>query len=164
MELQNNPHLERSFRIARMVAVLMMAGQLIYIVVIEALHHLAISPAQAVLGEYPQLKPLFYGIAIFSLVLSFWLRSRLLGQGEELHRMVSQILDPQLRQQRMIKANQVAMSVAGTPGFLAVALFLLGGGRSDCYPLIALALIGQAKLFPTRQAWEQWYAQRNAFR
>lgn len=164
MELQNNPHLDRSYRIAKLVAVMLLAGQLIYLAVLEFLasnHKLEVQPLHEQLSL---LRPLFYGMAIALLLVSHWLRNRLLGHGAALQQMVVQILDPQARQQQMVKAIQIAMTVAGIPGILAVVLFLLGGERPDCYPLLAIAILGQLRLFPRRSDWERWYAQRNAFR
>jgi hypothetical protein len=164
MELQNNSHLDRSYRIARLVAVMLLAGQLIYLGVLEFLASNPTLEVQPLHEQLSLLRPLFYGMAVVLLLVSRWLRNRLLGGGAALRQMVVQILDPQARQQQMVKAVQVAMTVAGIPGVLAVVLFLLGGERTDCYPLLALAALGQLLLFPRRSDWERWYAQRNAFR
>jgi hypothetical protein len=164
MELQNNPHLDRSYRIARLMAILLLAGQLIYLVVIEVMAASGSTSSRSLLPQVPLLKPLFYGIAVLVLIVSAWLRNRLLGGGAALRQMVAQLLAPQERQQQMVKALQVAMTVAGVPGVLAVVLFLLGGDRTECYPLLVIAVLGQIRLFPRRSDWERWYAQRTAFR
>lgn len=164
MEIRNNPHLDRSFRIATLLAVAAMAGQLFYVVVIEVLMASETFARLSVVAEYPVLKPLFYVGAITLLLVAGRVRDHLLGQGAPLQQMVGQLLDPAERQQRMVKASQVGMGIAGACGVLALLLFVLGGDRLDCYPLIAVALVGQARLVPNRRVWEQWYAQRNAFR
>lgn len=164
MEIQNNPHLDRSFRIAILLAFAAMAGQLFYGVVIEVLLASWSAARPNVVAEYPLLKPLFYVGAITLLLVAGRVRDHLLGQGAPLQQMVGQLLDPAQRQQRMVKASQVGMVIAGASGVLALLLFALGGDRLDCYPLIAVALVGQARLVPNRRTWEQWYAQRNTFR
>ncbi len=165
MDIQDNPKLLQSYRTLTLIASVMATSIVVYAGVVEfwVWRHPGFAGLAGGAG-LEWLRPALIGAGVVAVLISGWVRGRLLGDGAGLGAMVSQVMLPQQRYQAMLRAVIVAMALCEAAALLGLLLFLLSGQRLDFYGPALVALIGIRLRFPGYHQWQMWYARRNSIR
>lgn len=165
MDTKASPRLRQSYRTISLLGGAVAFSIVLYGAVVEfwlwsqPTFHGYVAPA-----ALRYVRPLMISAAVLLLLLSGWVRGRMLGIGSSFEVMVAQAMLPQQRNLAMLRAAVVGFAMCEGAALLGLLLFLCTGRRWDFYGVAAMALLGLVLRFPTYRQWELWYGRRNSIR
>ena len=127
---------------AQIVAVAIIASPLIYTVVCVLLQQFSMPPGEGFVFKSSEVSPLIgvacAGLGVFLVVAAFYMRSFLERQNA----------NPSL--EGRMRTMMICMAIAEQGGVLGIVYFLLSGRLPEALVTFAIAFVGSALLFPTR--------------
>lgn len=165
MESIDNPRLLQSYLTVKLLGRAVGASVLSYAMVVELWLW-----SQPTFRGYVHPAALVYvrstviTVAALLLLLSSWVRDRLLGIGHSLEVMVTQAMVPQQRYLAMMRATIIGLAMSEGAALLGLLLFLCSGRRWDFYGVAALTLLNLILRFPSYRQWQRWYGIRSNIR
>lgn len=165
MELKDNPRLLESYRTVRLLGGAVGVSVVLYGMVVELwLWSQPTFRGYVHPAALRYVRPLIISLAVLLLLLSSWVRGRLLGISNSLEMMVTQAMLPQQRTLAMMRAAVIGFAMCEGSALLGLLLFLCSGRRWDFYGLAAITLIGLILRFPSYHQWQRWYGSRSQIR
>jgi hypothetical protein len=140
-----------SLRTISLVGVSTIVSLLIYLAIAEFIRA-RFRPFQgfAAVGNVQQLRYVFFGAAIVTVILIRVIRQMLLK--------VHARGDIQGGLRRLQRASLVTIVLSEVPAVLGLVLFLVAGRNIDFYLLLLVSMVLLFMYFPRRSAWEDWLA------
>ncbi len=152
--MENSEETRRLHRTASLIGVAVGASLLMYLIIAEFLRNY-FKPFHgfASLPNLQTLRYVFYALAVGEVLSIRILQSLLLkrSQGDNARTVLF----------KLFRTSIVTVCLSEVPGFLGLALFLLGGLNKDLYALLAVSMVLVFMYFPRLRSWEDWIARNS---
>ena len=147
--MENREELKRSLKTASMIGITIIASLFVYLIIVEVLRaQLRPFRGFAPLPEMSTVRYVFYGLAVFEVIVIRLVQSLLLKRtpGDTVRITV----------QKLFRASILTVCLSEVPAILGLVLFLIGGLNKDFYALLAVSLVLVFMYFPRLSSWESW--------
>jgi len=152
--------LKKRWQITALISAAMMASVLAYLLVAGILERSGNFPASPVPGDQMRmLRIVIFVIAIGDGLFSFIIKGFLL-KGADIPQGVSENLIVPVLAQKLQTSTIVVMAFCESVAIFGLVLFILTGGSTDFYILLALSLALMAVHFPRLDKWREFISEK----
>jgi len=152
--MENSEEARRLHRTASLIGIAVGASLILYLIIAEFLrNYFRPFHGFASLPNLQTLRYVFYALAIGEVIAIRLLQGFLLKR--------SPGDDARTTLFKLFRTSIATVCLSEVPGFLGLALFLLGGLNKDLYALLAVSMVLVFMYFPRLKSWEDWIARNS---
>ena len=148
--MEDTDKVRRTYQLAVIIAIALISSLGTYIVLVEILKstNQVGLVSDITLATLSQLRYIFYGAGVATIILIRWLRGVMLRKSPQ--------DSEEVLLNRLFRTFIISFALSEVPALLGLALFLLGGLIKDFYILTVISFVLMFMFFPRYPHWRDW--------